>query len=172
MFVVRKHADKSGGRRVVKYDPETGARKLVNPDTAGDLHEPWPLAGVSIRHLPDDGVIQLSTNFVENGKAEGWLDTEGDRVVFRPAGPADDPLNGKHTFVHFDVLTVHTIDGDVRFRVTRQPDKYADYAEATYPDAVKKFKAGDDTAVTPEIYAAGATRVDWFYVLKAEGEKR
>jgi len=160
-LILRKHADKTTSARVVRYDPETGAKKLVNPDTPGEEHEPWPLAGISIENTPD--VARLSTTLVEQGKAEGWLSTTGDRVVVRPAGPAGDPLADRHTFVHYDTITFHTLDGDIVFRVTHQPDKYADHSQATYPEAVEAFEGDDETPVTPTVYAAGATRVDWFY---------
>ncbi len=143
---LRKHADKSGDR------------------TAGGS---WPLAGISLEL--EKGPHILNTGQVEQGKAEGWISTTGDRVVYRGGGPAADPMNPQylHTFVHYDTLTIHTLDGDVEFKVTHQPDKYADYEQASDPDAVEPFTATDKTKVTDEIYAAGATRVDHFYELKA-----
>jgi hypothetical protein len=109
----------------------------------------------------------MTTQQVVQGQIEGWLSTAGARVVVRPAGPAENPTLLNHTFTHYDTLTIHTLDGDVEFKVTHQPDKYADYAEASDPDAVKEFKGDDKTPVTDEMYAAGATRVDHFYEMKA-----
>lgn len=160
-LVLRKHADRSSGERIVRYNPETGEKKLVNPDTPGEEHEAWPLKGVTIENIPDVG--RLSTTLVEEGKAMGWITTTGDRVVIRPGGPGSDPMAVRHVFVHYDTITIHTLDGDVVFDVVHQPDKYADYGEATYPDAVEAFESDDNTPVTPAAYAAGATRVDWFY---------
>ena len=153
-MTIRKLADRSGGERVVMFDPETGAKKLVNPDTSGEDHEPWPLAGISIvGETPTE--CQVPTSWVENGAAEGWLTLEGERIVRRPGGPADDRWRVVHKFAHLDRVVLHTVDGDLSYRVTHQPDKYA-------------AEGGDETPVTGELYAAGATRVDWFYVLELE----
>lgn len=141
---LRKHADKSAER---------------NPGGS------WPLAGVTIQ-LDKSGTGLMTTEMLAAGKAEGWISTTGDRVVVRPAGPPDEPMRATHTFIHYDTITFHTLDGDVEFKVTHQPDKYADYDQASDPDAVKKFTADDNTPVTDEMYAAGATRVDHFYDMK------
>jgi hypothetical protein len=134
---LRKHADKSAG----------GDR----PDGG------WPLAGVSIvGDVPAS--TMLTPAFVEVGKIEGWVETEGDRVVYRPAGPANDRMQSRHTFVHYDTVILKTLDGVVRFKVTHQPDKYADGDGAS-----------DRTKVTDDHYTAGRTRVDNFYRLELEG---
>lgn len=92
---------------------------------------------------------RITPRKVEEGKRGGWVATEGDRAVVRPAGPPHDPWRRHHTFVHCDAMTI----AGVRYRVTHQPDKYAD--------------PGDDTTpVTHEMYAAGETRVDHFYGLE------
>jgi hypothetical protein len=60
--------------------------------------------------------------------------------------------------MHADAIILKTTDGDVRYRVTHQPDKYVD--------------GGKDTdKVTTEHYEAGNTRVDHFFDLKLEGGK-
>lgn len=165
---IRKLADKTTGERVVRYDPETGEKKLVNPATPGDDHEPWPLAGVVLEVAPE--VTTVSTTLVNQGRVEGWVSVEGERVVHRPGGPPVNVWAVTHTFVHADVIVFRDeLVGDVRYRVVHQPDKYADYGEATYPDRVDAFVADDDTPVTDETYAAGATRVDHFYVIELEG---
>lgn len=165
---IHKVADKSVGRRVVMVDEE-GERKLVNPDTPGEEHEPWPLVGV--RLLPGPEACGISTTVVEQGITEGWLTAEAARTVARPGGPPGDAWRPDkvHLFRHADALVFHTLDGDVRFLVTHQPDKYADHGEATFPDQVAEFDADDETPVTDEMYAAGATRVDWFYGIQREG---
>ena len=153
---LRKHADTFTGERIVRFDPVTGAKKLVNPATPGTDHEPWPLAGISIESMPN-GEAHLSTTLVAEGVRDGWITGTGERPVVRPAGPEQHVWNSGHTgqphlFMHYDSLVFHALDGDVEFTVTHQPDKYA--AE------------GDDaTPVTPEAYAAGATRVDHFYTV-------
>lgn len=160
---IRKHADTSGGERIRRFDPVTGERKLVNPATPGSDHEPWPLAGVTIEHMSDEA--RLSTTFVADGIREGWITGVNAQPVVRPAGPEQHVWNSgqsgqPHVFMHYDALVFHTLDGDVTFKVTHQPDKYADTAEAD-----------DKTPVTPETYAAGATRVDWFYTVVPATEK-
>jgi len=129
---VRKLADKT----TPTYDP-TGER------------EPWPLAGLAIE---GDVLtrVRVPTSFVDLGRNEGWLSVEGETVVHRPGGPPANPFAVTHTFKHLDAIVLHTIDGDVRYRVTHQPDKYADGAPDVEP-------------VTDAVYAAGDTRVDWFY---------
>jgi len=154
-LAVRKLADRSIGERVVRYDPVTGEKKLVNPATPGDQHEPWPLLGVRIEgELPDE--TRVSTRWVAGGVAEGWLELVNEQVVHRPSGPPDDLWRTPpHTFRQADAIIIKTVDGPVTYRVIHQPDKYVDDAK---PDA----------RVTPEIYAAGQTRVDHFYDLELE----
>jgi hypothetical protein len=132
-FVFRKLADRSGEKA---------------PD------ESWPMLGIRVEgEAPTEARIPTST--VERAAGEGWMTLEGERIVRRPAGPAGDRWRSTHTFTHLNALTIHTVDGDLRYKVTHQPDKYA--AE------------GDDrTPVTGELYTAGATRVDWFYELELE----
>jgi hypothetical protein len=149
---VRKLADRSEGERVVRYDPETGERHLVNPATGEP--ESWPLAGVQIEGDPPQ-LTSASTSFVANAVAEGWIELVSERLEHRPGGPSNEPWRITHTFVHANALVIHTADGDVRYRVVHQPDKYA-------------ANGDDSTTVTPEIYAAGETRVDHFYGLELE----
>jgi hypothetical protein len=180
MLRLRKHADTSEGERIPvpilddvtlrngeTVQVYTGQWKLVNPDTPGVDHEPWPFAGLSFEDDPP-ARTRLSTREVETGILEGWLTGEGLNRVHRPSGTPDRPWAGTHTFEQYDAFVFHTVDGDVRYRVVHQPDKYADYEQATHPDRVEAFEADDDTAVTDEIYAAGATRVDWIYEIERE----
>lgn len=150
---VRKVADRTV-ERVVRFDPVTGEKLLVDP--ADGAVRPYPLAGVRIEGAPPADTT-AGTSWVAEAIREGWLVGEGERVVHRPGGPAEWPWAKTHTFVHFDALVVRTLDGDVRYRVTHQPDKYADPGD-------------DDTPVTDDVYAAGATRVDHFYGLALETE--
>ncbi len=151
---VRKLADTRGQERVVRYDPETGERRLVNPATGRP--EPWPLLGVVI-----DGdtpaACDVPTSWVDRGRREGWIVLEGERAVVRPGGPPENPYlvdatkGIPHVFVHADAVVLKLMDGDVRYRVVHQPDKYHDGPAGT--DAV-----GDPTA-----------RCDHFYGLELEG---
>lgn len=160
-LVLRKVADKTVPR-LVRFDPETGEKKLVNPTTPGDDHEPYPLLGVELVEAPD--VTTLSTTKAAEGIAEGWLRGEGEQVVVRPGGPLEDRWRVQHTFRHFDALVFVLVDGsEVRYRVTHQPDKYADGQAANDSPVTGAFD--DETPVTDELYAAGATRVDHFYGL-------
>ena len=157
---IRKRADRSSGRRIkmVDVDGVTGHRyKLVNPDTPGDDHEPWPLAGVDCLGDPPDE-CGLATHFVARGIKEGWIEAEGEEVVHRPGGPIDNRWQVTHTFLHYDALVFHFSGGDVRYKVVHQPDKYV--------------AGGTDKAkVTDEIYAAGETQVDAFYWVKLQKGK-
>lgn len=159
MLTVRKLADTSTGTRVTRFDPVTGEKKLVNPATPGDDHEPWPLAGIRIEG-DAPRTTRVPTSWVSNGIAERWIEGVNGRPVVRPAGPTPDVWNSSqtgapHLFMHYDALVLKTVDGDVRYRVVHQPDKYTD---------------GDDPAepATAEAYAQGRTRVDWFYDLELE----
>lgn len=148
-LVIHKMADKSG--------PE--------PDL--EAGESWPLAGIRLLDAPE--VCTVSTSYVEQARNEGWVTLEGESVVVRPAGPADDQFKSVHVFHQCDAIVFHTVDGDVRYLVTHQPDKYACAEDATYPDQVPaKTKTDNKTSVTTELYAAGATRVDNFYGITKE----
>jgi len=126
-------------------------RKLADKTSDGP---PWPLAGVRLEgELPDE--CGVSTRFVAAGRVEGWIDVEGEQVVHRPGGPPEEPWRVTHTFVQADVIIFRFLDGDVRYRVTHQPDKYVDSDDDTEP-------------VTDEVYAAGQTKVDFFYWLERE----
>jgi hypothetical protein len=158
---IRKLADRRDGERIVRYHPETGERMLVRPETvqaegfdyAQMTPEPWPLAGVRVEgDVPD--VTTISTGVVTRAAAEGWLTVENERVEHRPGGPPSDPWRVTHTFRHADALVLHTVDGDIRYRVTRQPDKYNE------PEPLAG-KQRDGEAPT-------GTRVDWFYRLERD----
>jgi hypothetical protein len=104
--------------------------------------------------LPEE--CKVGQNFVDRAVAEGWATRVNAETVHRPSGPADDPWDGgpeNHVFVHCDAVVFHFLDGDVRYEVTHQPDKYADPGD-------------DETPVTEKVYKAGKTRVDHFYGLK------
>lgn len=168
ILAFRKLADKTSGRRITRYHPETGAKMLVNPDTPGEEHEPWPLLGVRIVDVNGSDTdppqrTAIDVGRVEAGMAEGWIERVGARPVVRPAGAQQDiwtsgTTGTPHTFIHADYIIFKTVDGDVRYRVVHQPDKYA-------------ADGDDETPVSPELYAAGETRVDWFYGLELVEEQ-
>lgn len=171
-LTVRKLADTSEGTRVVRFDPVTGEKLLVNPDT--NAVEPWPLAGVEIvGNVPT--FTAVPTSWVGKAKAEGWLTLEGERVEHRPGGPADNVWGTTHTFIHADAIVIHTVGGDVRFKVAKNPDKFADDSLVENDgrkteDGLKVVPNSFDALepVTPELYEAGQTRVDWFYELELD----
>lgn len=138
---IRKLADRSGGEQA----------KLA--DLPGSPPGTWPLAGIVIDGDPPE-VAVIPMAWVRRGHEAGWLELENARVVQRPAGPADDPTRDLHTFTHADTIIIHADGGDIRYRVTHQPDKY-------HVDA-------DDAEVTKQAYRAGDTRVDWFYIAQLE----
>lgn len=164
LLTVRKLADKTGGERIrvpvtrpveiaggTVLQVPTGEVRLVNPDTPGDDHEPWPLAGIEVIDAPDQCTVP--TGWVDRAVSEGWITLEGARLVRRPAGAASDPHATTHAFTHADALVIHAVDGDVRYLVTHQPDKYV-------------ADGDDETPMNREHYTAGNSRVDWYYGLE------
>lgn len=136
---LRRLADKSEGRREVRYDSITGERKLVNPNTPGEDHEPWPTAGITI--INPDGPPQfttISTDYVNQLVSDKLLERKGAKVAVRPAGPFEDPWSVQpHTFLHAEFLVFKDAErGPVTYKVTRQPDKYlfegSDYVVDSY----------------------------------------
>jgi hypothetical protein len=156
-LAIRKLADKSEGTRVTKYvvsdDGETVEKRLVNPDTEGDDHEPWPLAGIEIVNETPPQEAVLSTSFVSQARTEGWIEVEDEEVVHKPKGPKENPWQDTHTFVQLGAIIIKTVDGDVRYKVTHQPDKYDDVT-------------GDptDECGNPD------THVDWFYGMELDND--
>lgn len=157
-------------------------RKLA--DKSGDTLEDgsWPLVGLRIENDTLPAQTRLSTALVDAGIREGWIRVEGQRMVLRPAGPANDPWGPTaqgdkgHQFRHCDVIVFQTVDGDVRYRVVHQPDKYVDerdhQAVAHGKYAVKPLVdpgGNDDVPVTDAHYAGGQTAVHWFYDVELEG---
>lgn len=133
---LRRLADKRGQRREVRFDPVTGDRKLVNPDTPGEDHEPWPTLGMTIVNA--DGPPELttiSTDYANQLVADGLLTRQSERAVTRPAGPYSAPWSvPPHTFIHADALVFNDHErGPVYYKVIRQPDKF--------------FEEGSDTVV-------------------------
>lgn len=146
--------------------------------------QPWPCAGVEILGDPPDEVT-LPMSFIRRHMDAPWLEVVGAEWVERPSRPGPTQHGGvlavapshrspdgpaPHMFMQAERFIFDTVNhGRIEYRVVAQPDKYADYEEASYPDKIKKFKANAKTKVTPEMYAAGATRVDNFYTCVREG---
>lgn len=139
----RKLADQSKGERVKRYDPETGAAFLVNPAT-GEA-EPWPTLGWMIEGtIPQSVVLPMSTAMNMLADPSKPITLEKMRPSYKHGGPPENPLAVTHTFIHADSITFHTLEGDVKYRVLHNPDKYPDPTEH------------------------GSHRVDWFYILELE----
>lgn len=83
-----------------------------------------------------------------------WIEVVNPTAVVRAAGSAEKPYAKTHTFPHAEALVLHMADGDYRYRVVRQPDKYFDNGGAAVADV-----GGDPN-----------TRVDWYYVVELEGK--
>jgi hypothetical protein len=166
-------ADKSDGSdRVKRYDPETGHAYLADPETwRRDDHttwqeKPWPFLGIKVDNKPKN--TRVGVSWVVKGISQGWLTLDGIQLVHRPGGPADNQWQSTHTFTHAKTLTLHAIDGDIVYNIVHQPDKYAVVDRRTINEAKGFFEEVIDPErkVTPEIYAAGDTRVDHFYDLE------
>lgn len=125
---VRKLADRSAGERVTRYDPETGQSYQADPevwnrsDPETWIASPWPFAGLKIEEAPKR--CEIPTSFVERGLVEGWLSIKAPRMVHRPGGPPEQPWAVTHTFRHGETLVLHAVDGDVRYTVVENPDKW------------------------------------------------
>lgn len=128
---VRLLADKSSGTRVPMFDPVTGEKKLVNPETPGTEHESWPLAGM---RLTSDAHPETSAgmSWVRQGVAQGWIEVQGENVVHAPGGPEGDPWRVTHTFFEADRIVLKTVDGDVVYDVVSNPGKDADTGEVSW----------------------------------------
>jgi hypothetical protein len=122
LMVVRKRADKEGSTRIEMN--VAGERRLVNPETPGQEHEPWPLLGYELEDAPESCTVPM--DWLKRQISEGWVTAEGEDVTFQPGGPEEDPWRVTHTFTHWDSVTFHCYDGDVTYDVTRNADKYED----------------------------------------------
>lgn len=135
MFRFRKVADYSDGSvRVPRFDPITGHRYLVNPET--NEPQPWPLLGVAIEgEYPTLDCIGM--HYVAKAVAEGWAEYVNPRVVHRPGGTPTNPWSTTHTFNQADSVIFHLIeqvDGkwvkrNVLYKVVSQPDRHEDNNE-------------------------------------------
>jgi hypothetical protein len=134
-LAIRKLADQDADR-VKLFDPFTGQSLLYEPADAevlsSQLREalsgfetsPRPLLGITVEgETPQE--TKLGERFIANGRAEGWIEVEGEEIVHRSSGPPENPWGTPaHTFVHLDTIILKTVDGDVRYTVTENPDKW------------------------------------------------
>jgi len=137
-FAIRKLADQ-GAERAKLFDPLTGEAALYAPEDAETLlpllqaaqaeagvsPTPRPLVGIAIEGKPPK-TAKVPTRFVANGISEGWIEAEGEgELVVRSSGPPENPFGpAPHTFLHYDALVFKTVDGDVRYAVVENPDKW------------------------------------------------
>lgn len=142
-LVIRKLAVDDGLERVRRYNPVTGEPYWASPSTGEPL--PKEVAGVT---LDMDKIPQMIRVPAKVTGREDWIEVVNARPVHKPAGPAEDPWRSTHTFIHADELILHLVDGDVRYRVVHQPDKYDD--ETGEPSD----NAGDPTTHVDHFYDA------------------
>lgn len=108
--------------------PETAFQLRIKADHTADpdAHGHLPPTGqVRIGHSPNhDGSFPHSHQFgmatLHKGAAQGWLDIEGrEDVVLQLDQPSGAPA--VWPVIRASRLVMHTIDGDVSFRVVRNP---------------------------------------------------
>lgn len=129
MFVFRKIADYSdGSSRVYRYDPITGQRYLVEPES--NESKPWPTLGVAFEGEPPVR-DKIGMHYLQDAANEGWVTLVNPRNVHRPGGPPNNPWSTTHTFTNADEVIFHVIvdnNGEwvkknYRYVVLNQPDK-------------------------------------------------
>lgn len=119
-----------------------------------DLQPDGSKTFAGLRILGHRDYVKLATKTVQKGIEEGWITADdGFNAVYRPGGPKHDPWRVTHTFMHYPTLTIHTLDGNYKYDVVYQPDKY------------HQQKPGTDVAGDP------TARVDWFYLLDRQVEE-
>lgn len=122
---IRKLADKSVPREV-RFDPRTGERFLIDPATGE--RSPRPFLGIEFVDDPPEATV-VAQNFVRRGRDEGWIEILGEETVTRSSGPPSEPVSSEHpphVFLHAEAIVFKTVHGDIRYRVTRNPDKWPD----------------------------------------------
>lgn len=146
------------------WPPGLGVMLLADDSPGATVHPQWDTGEPSARGYGGAQFIDRVTHeAVEAPPAfvvphdyidrYPYFEVVGQTAVVRPAGPADKPYAKTHTFPHAEAFILHMIDGDYRYRVTHQPDKYDDETGEVAE------RAGDPT-----------THVDWFFVAELEGK--
>lgn len=152
-LIIRKLADQDAEREKV-FHPITGQPILFEPDEAtaaliATLREtvegievsPRPFEGVRVEGDPPQKTT-MGERLVACGRAEGWIDVEGETIVYRTSGPPENPYGPPpHQFLHFDTIIIKTVDGDLRYKVLENPDKWPDTkdGEAGFGGEVRWF---------------------------------
>jgi hypothetical protein len=119
-------SERREGLRVHKLAGAPGSG-VVHNDHATGLPSLLPLAGVvftdrsGITVDTPQRLIRVPNDYVER---EPWVEMVGVRAQARPAGPPTNPWQKSHAFLHADEIVLHMRDGDYRYRVVGQPDKY------------------------------------------------
>lgn len=129
MIKIRKVADYSDGtERVPMFNPRTGEKYLVNPETGQS--QSWSLLGVMFLGDPPD-VTACSQSFVQTGVSEGWITWVNHNVVHKPGGPEGNEWSVTHTFHEAEFLVFNVLVNEnsrdikqVRYKVGRSPGKY------------------------------------------------
>lgn len=140
-LTLRKLADQTAERQKL-FDPFTGQSILVTPENYEEVvtglleamsavvPTPRPFLGIQIEGKAPPKRTRLSTSFVANAKAEGWIEVEDEDLVVRSSGPPEDPFGPRpHAFLHYSAITIKTVDGDLRYKVVENPDKWPDEKE-------------------------------------------
>lgn len=118
--------DQREGLRVRKLAGEPGSGLYHRDHITGEPAK-YPLAGVQFvdtQGLRSDVVPKQITVPHDYVDREPWIELVGVTAAVRPAGPAENPWAKKHNFTHVEELILHTVHGDLRYKVVRQPDKY------------------------------------------------
>lgn len=137
---IHRYAGEDDIIRVASLDDD-GHKSFRNVVTG--LVAPKPLAGIRIGSIDDHStpprVTGTSVKNAEAGMSEGWLSLVDPQPVVFACGPAGKPFAKTLTFVHASAVVFHTLDGDVTYRVTRNPGKY------TAGGDLAPISAGDPT---------------------------
>lgn len=139
-LVIRKLADQDAEREKI-FHPVTGDPILLEPEAAEQAvaalaeimatvePSPRPFLGIQVEgETPETTTV--GERWVAAGRSEGWLEVEGEEVIYRTSGPPENPYGPPpHVFVHYTAIILKTVDGDVRYKVTENPDKWPEEKE-------------------------------------------
>lgn len=110
-----------------------------------------------VRNNADKGFLTLENTewVVRPSRTNPEYDTKGSAVVPVDHLAPESGLPQPHILLHVETMVFQTRDhGEVRYTVVHQPDKYVE--------------DDDEARVTREVYEAGKTRVDHFYIIRKE----
>ncbi len=156
-FRVRHLADKSSGKRVKGFNPETGDKYLVNPNN-DNKREGWPSKGYKF----DSEVhkqAEIPTQTLERWERDGFVQLIGKQLVTFPGGPPDDPwrltaADGRtlvHNVVQCNEVIFTCHDGtSYRYHVAHNPGKY--YVMDDLPVIEDMDRYGDEETYMDNFY--------------------